>query len=69
MVKNFQMLKIPPETMVFLNKIIANRFRVKVNEDEMIDLQDVVPLMEKYFKANNSRYIEMISQEIKKNGK
>ena len=69
MVKNFQMLKIPPVTMVFLNKIPINRLRVKKDEDELIALQEVVPLMERYFKANNNRYIEMISQEILKNGK
>jgi hypothetical protein len=67
MVKNFPVLKVPNETMNFLKKIPVNRLRVRVQDEEQIDLQDVVPLIEKYFKDNNLRYIEMISQEIKKN--
>ena len=65
--KNFCTVKVTDDTLEFLKKIPMNRVRINLEEEKLISITESLSLIERYFKLNNNRYMELIKM-IYENG-
>lgn len=60
-----QSIKISEKGVDFLQRLITNRRKADVDKKD-VAYWKIIELMEKYFKNNNDRYLELVKMELGK---